>query len=281
MLSGAIERLGGGPTGNSRRLLFFAGLSLAVLAFVLLLGLGLAAVGRTGTSGEVGVVTAARDIGQREVLSADALTISQLPQSAVPPGALLRVSDARDSVALVPILKGQTITANLIAAVADQIASAGSAYLPIPHGFVARALPTNEQQGVAGYIAAGDYINVAATVQTNTFVVNSPQNPNRIVTKTVFTDLYVIRVGPEQQQTSRIGAAQGVFDSITVVMTECDAEIADWFINSGARLTYFLLSYKDYASPPTSPDPSCPSATASNGALGPAQIDARFGFTKT
>ncbi len=281
MLSGAIERLGGGPTGNPRRLLFFAGLSLAVLAFVLLLGLGLAAVDHTGTSGEVGVVTAARDIGQREVLSTDALTISQLPQSAVPPGALLRVSDAGESVALVPILKGQTITANLIAAVTDQITSAGSAYLPIPHGYVARALPTNEQQGVAGYIAAGDYINVAATVQTETFVGNSPQNPNRIVTKTVFTDLYVIRVGPEQQQTSRIGAAQGVFDSITVVMTECDAEIADWFINSGARLTYFLLSYKDYGNPPTSPDPSCPSTTAGNGALGPSQIDARFGFTKT
>ena len=62
MLSGAIQRLGGGPSGNSRRLLFFAGLSLAVLAFVLLLGLGLAAVSRTGTTAEVGVVTAARDI---------------------------------------------------------------------------------------------------------------------------------------------------------------------------------------------------------------------------
>jgi Flp pilus assembly protein CpaB len=281
MLSGAIQRLGGGPSGNSRRLLFFAGLSLAVLAFVLLLGLGLAAVSRTGTTAEVGVVTAARDIGQREVLSTDALTISQLPQSAVPPGALLKIADARDLVALVPILRGQTITTNLVAAAADQIASAGSAYLPIPHGYVARALPTNEQQGVAGYIAAGDYINVAVTVQTNLFVISSPQNPNRIVTKNVFTDLYVIRVGPEQQQTSRIGASQGVTDSITVVMTECDAEVADWFINSGARLTYFLLSYKDYGTPPTSPNPSCPSPTSSNGALGPAQIDARYGFTKT
>jgi Flp pilus assembly protein CpaB len=227
------------------------------------------------------VVTAARDIGQREVLSTDALTISQLPQSAVPPGALLKIADARDLVALVPILRGQTITTNLVAAAADQIASAGSAYLPIPHGYVARALPTNEQQGVAGYIAAGDYINVAVTVQTNLFVISSPQNPNRIVTKNVFTDLYVIRVGPEQQQTSRIGASQGVTDSITVVMTECDAEVADWFINSGARLTYFLLSYKDYGTPPTSPNPSCPSPTSSNGALGPAQIDARYGFTKT
>lgn len=280
MLSGAIERLGGGPSGNSRRVIFIAGLSLAVLAFLLLLGLGLAAVGRTGTTGQVGVVTATRDIGQRQVLTTDALTISQLPQSAVPPGAFLRIADARDTVALVPILKGQTIASNLVAAVGDQIASAGSAYLPIPQGYVARALPTNEQQGVAGYIAAGDYINVSATVQTATFV-QSSNSPNRVVTKTVFTGLYVIRVGPEQQQDSRTGAVTGVYDSITVVMTECDAEVADWFINSGARLTYFLLSYKDYGTPPTAPDPACPSPTTSNSALGPAQIDARYGFTKT
>lgn len=280
MLSGAIERLSGGPSGNSRRLIFIAGLSLAVLAFVLLLGLGLAAIGRSGTTGQVGVVTANRDIGQRQVLTSDALTISQLPQSAVPPGALLRIADARDTVALVTILKGQTVTSNLVAPVGDQIAAAGSAYLPIPQGYVARALPTNEQQGVAGYIAAGDYINVSATVQTSTFI-QSAAGPNRVVTKTVFTGLYVIRVGAEQQQDSRTGAVTGVSGTITVVMTECDAEVADWFINSGARLTYFLLSYKDYGTASTAPNPACPSPTTGNSALGPAQIDSRYGFTKT
>lgn len=276
MLSGAFERLGGGPSGNSRRLLFIAGLSLAVLAFVLMLGLGLAAVGRNGTTVEVGVVTAARDIGQREVLTPGALTISQVPLSNVPPGSLLRISDAANAVALVAILKGQTVTSNLIAKSSDQIASAGSAYLPIPQGYVARALPTGEQEGVAGYVAAGDYMDVVATVQTSMF----GKAPNRVVTKTIFTSLYVIRVGPQQQPDSRSGATQGVSSSITVVMTECDAEAVDWLIASGTRLTYFLLSYKDYGSPPLAPDPTCPSSTSSTRALGPAQIDARFGFTK-
>ena len=276
MLSGAIQRIGGGPGGNRRRLLFVAGLSLAVLAFVLMLGLGLAAVNHSGTGADVDVVTATRDIGQREVLTAGALTLSKLPQSAVPPGAYLKISDAQDTVALVAILKGQTVTSNLVAATSDQITSAGSSYLPIPQGYVARALPTSEEQGVAGYVAAGDYINVAATVQTATF----GQSPNRVVTRAVFTSLHVIRVGPLLQPDSRTGAAQGVSSSITVVMTECDAETVDWLLSSGAHLTFYLLSYKDYGTPPTAPDPSCPSSTVSKGPLGPAQIDARFGFTK-
>jgi Flp pilus assembly protein CpaB len=276
VLSGAIQRIGGGPGGNSRRLLFIAGLSLAVVAFVLMLGLGLGTVGHSGTGVEVDIVTATRDIGQREVLTAGALTLSRLPQSAVPPGAFLRVSDVQNSVALVTILKGQAVTSNLVAASSDQIISAGSSYLPIPQGYVARALPTSEEQGVAGYVAAGDYINVAATVQTGTF----GQTPNRVVTRTIFISLHVIRVGPLQQSDSRTGASQGVSSSITVVMTECDAETVDWLMSSGARLTFYLLSYKDYGSPPTAPDPSCPSSTVSDGPLGPAQINARFGFTK-
>jgi Flp pilus assembly protein CpaB len=276
MLSGAVQRLGGGQGGNPRRLLFIAGLTLAVLAFVLMLGFGLNAISRNATGANVDVVTAAQDIGQREVISDNALTITRLPQSAVPPGALTKISDVHGSVAVVTILKGQTVTTNLIAPAADQITTAGSAYLPIAHGYVARALPTSEEQGVAGYIAAGDYINVVATVQTALF----GQNPSRVVTRTVFTTLHVIRVGPLQQADTRTGAAQGVVSSITVVMTECDAETVDWLIASGARLTFFLLSYKDYGSPPVSPDPSCPSSTVSSGAIGPAQIDARFGFTK-
>ena len=276
MLSGAIQRLGGGPGGNPRRLLFVAGLSLAVLAFVLMVGLGLAAVSQTGTGTEVDVVTASRDIGQREVLTANTLTLAKLPQSAVPPGAFLKISDARDTVALVTIFKGQTITSNLIAGSTDQIASAGSNYLPIPQGYVALALPTTESHGVAGYIAAGDYINIGASLNVSTL----GRSPDRVVTVTVFTNVHVIRVGPLQQSDSRTGASQGVVSSITVVMTECDAQTADWFVNAGARLTFYLLSYKDYGTTPTAPNPSCPSSTASNGPLGPAAIDARFGFTK-
>jgi Flp pilus assembly protein CpaB len=268
--------MAGGRAANPRRLAFIAGISLAVLAFALVLGFGLAALNQTGSGPLVDVVTASRDIAPREQLTADAVTISRLPQNTLAPGALSKTSDARGMVALVTILKGQTITTNLIAQAADEIPTTGAAYLPIPAGYVARALPTNEQQGVGGYIAAGDYIDVSVTVQTGWF----GQTPNRVVTRTVFSSLHVIRVGPSLDLSQRTGASQGVVASVTVVMTACDAAAADWLIASGARLTFFLLSYKDYGSQTSTPDPVCPAPSAARTPLGPAAIDARFGFTK-
>jgi pilus assembly protein CpaB len=259
---------------NIRTPLFIFGVALALVAFLAMFAFGIVFVSRTQPTGSVPVVVAKANIDAREPITSDMLTMTSLPASAVPPNAYLHIADLTGFAAVVQIYKGEPISANLVVSNPDQLAiGTASPVLPIPSGFVALTLPTSEQQGVAGFIAQGDYIDVIAAVNTGQF---SQRNP-RTVTHTVFTNLYVIRVGP-QSAIQRQGQVQGVTSSITVVMTQCDANLMTWLLLN-ATIKYTLLSSHDYNKTPLQPDSSCPPTTAP-GMIGPAQIDARWHFTQ-
>jgi Flp pilus assembly protein CpaB len=262
------------PATAVRTPIFILGVTLALGAFLVMLTFGLIFAGRIQTGGTTGVVVAKQQIDPRTPITADMLTVSAIPNSAVPPQAFLRVADVSGSFAVVTINKGEPLTANLVSANPDLInPSSSTSYLPIPPGYTAMTIPTGEQQGVAGYVAQGDEIDVIATVNTGQF---SPVSP-KVVTLTVFKDLYVIRVGP-QSVVPRQGQPQGVASSLTVMLTICDQEYLDWLLTN-ATLKYALVSYKDYATPPTGPDPSCPS-TASPALIGPSEVQARWNFAR-
>jgi len=254
--------------------LFLVGVGLALLSFVAMFAFGVVLANRSLPGTLLPAVAAARDISPREPILPSMLITVQQPASLVPPKAILHVSDLKGYSALVTIYKGQVLTANVVSMAPDQVEAAASTFLPIPQGFVAMTMPTNELQGVAGYVAPGDYINVLATVNTALF---TTQNA-RTVTRTVFTSLHVIRVGPPSVSPKE-GQVQGVASSLTVVLSECDAQFMDWLM-ANATLKYTLLSYKDYkpGANPT-PDPDCPSTTAPT-VVGPGQVDARWSFTK-
>lgn len=261
-------------TTGIRTPLFILGAALALFAFLAMFAFGLIFAGRIQPVGTTRIVVAQKQIDARTPITPDLLTLSSVPNSAVPPKAFLRLNDLSGYFATVTIYQGEPITANIVAANEDLLGgSTPSSYLPIPQGYVAMTLPTGEQQGVAGYIAQGDYIDVLATVNTTQFSTNNP----RTVTKTVFNNLYVIRVGP-QTIAPRQGQPQGVASSITVVASLCDAQYLDW-LATNATLKYVLLSYKDYQSAPPAADTACPSTQAPS-LIGPAQIEARWGFTK-
>ena len=251
--------------------MFLAGVALALVAFIAMLVIG-AALSNRSTGGQSPVVVAAEDIPARAPITAGMLSVAQLPASAVPPKAFSRPADLSGYSALVGILKGQALTANLVTNSPDQLGAATAAYLPIPEGSIALTLPTNEQQGVAGYVAQGDYIDVIATVNTGLI---TPVNP-RMVTRTVFNNVLVIRVGPPSV-TPKQGQVQGLASSITVVMSLCDAQYMEWLIVN-ASLKYALLSYHDYSTTPTAQPASCPPTTQPR-AVGPAQVDARWSLT--
>jgi pilus assembly protein CpaB len=253
---------------NNRAPLFTLGFMLAMVAFVGVFLLG--RVASTAVQGNLVVVVAARDIAPRESIGPDAIALQRLPSNAVPPQALVKLADVRGRAAQIRIPRGQAITANMVTDFADQTTGPGPAFLPIPQGDVAFTLPTNEQQGVGGYVAAGDYIDVVATI--NTAVLNA--TPSKVVTATVFRHVHVIRVGPPTAA-GKSGQQQGVSSSLTVVISQCEAEVLDWLL-ANASLRYVLESYKDYQ-PATGPPPTaCPS----NGLVGPAHVDSLFGFTK-
>jgi pilus assembly protein CpaB len=258
-----------GQTRN-RRLPLLIGLVLAAVAF-----LGVFAIGSLNNKSApvttTTVLVAARNIQAREVMSPDMVVPAQIPTTAVPPGAVSQFATIKQEITLVSILKGQPLTTNLVSASPDSAIGGQTAYLPIPAGFVARAIPGGEENGVAGYIAAGDYINVMATVSTSLFGDGSGKQ----VTKLVFTELHVIRIGPATP--GKQGQVQGVSSSLTVIMSACDAEMMDWLL-ANAKLSYVLLSYHDYQSAPVGPDPTCPNVTPTSG-IGPKQVNARYGFT--
>jgi Flp pilus assembly protein CpaB len=261
------------PSARVRTPLFLLGVGMALLAFIGMFAFGIVFANRGLTGGQVPVVVAAADIQARQSITPSMLSLGQVSASSLQPHAFTRLQDVSGYAAVVPIFKGQAITSNVVAANPDQILSGSNAFLPIPTGYVAMTLASGELQGVAGYIAPGDYINIIATVNTSVF---SPVNPH-MATKTVFTNLHVIRVGPASA-TPKEGQAIGVASSITVVLTECDAQYLDWLV-ANVTLKYVLLSEKDYDTKSGSPDPACPS-TSAPAVVGPTQMDVRWAFTK-
>jgi pilus assembly protein CpaB len=261
------------PNAGVRTPLFLLGVGLALLAFIAMFAFGIVFANRGLTGREVPVVLAAVDIQAREPITIAMVSLGQVPASSLPPHAFVRLEDLVGYSAVVTIYKGQALTANIVASNPDQIQGGSNAYLPIPQGYIAMTLPSGELQGVAGYVAPGDYINIIATVNTSLF---SPSNPHT-ATRTVFSNLNVIRVGPPSLSPKE-GQPIGVSSSITVVISECDAQYLEWLLTN-VTLKYVLLSYKDYDSKPVSPDPSCPS-TSVPAVVGPAQVDARWAFTK-
>ncbi len=287
------------PRANSSRLFIIAGAALAALAFVLVLLLGHAGGGPGVSGGTTKIVVAARDIPFRTPLTAADLTLADWPSDARyrPAGSYTTVeqvigqrasgstgsaaANSTGAVAEIPIKQGQPVTQNMLATSVDAV-QLQPAYLAIPKGFVAITVPTGEQIGVAGFIQAGDYINVVAQANVSIFAQNGSP---RSVTKTVFTNVHVLKVGPATGQVAQNGTSTpttnstgGVSSSLTLVMTECDAEFLRW-LQANSTLSYTLGSYQDYKPQDTNPDPACADATAAKG-VGPKSVDQRWGFSQ-
>ena len=290
---------------SGRRHLFVVGVLIALAAFgvTLLLGSFMVLRSQQIVGGE-SIVVASRDIQARESLSSSSVEIVSYPSNLVPGGALTSLSAAYGNFALTNISKGEPLTSAMVSSQPESAPLVGQEYLPIPSGYVAYTIPTSEQEGVGGYVAPGDYLDVIATVNTGVFGANPP----KVVTKTIFTNLHVIRVGP---QTGTVqGTAGGVSSSLTVVINSCDSEMWSWLLGNAA-LRYELRSYMNYPSPsPSAPATTQASSTAAGAAasistaagqgaagaagtpaasscpvggtsgIGPAQVDSRFAFTK-
>ena len=227
-------------TITSRRPFTLLGVLLAVLVIVAFVLVALNA-SQAGASPQQTVVVASRDLQPRIPISADSLATKSIPVPGTYPKVYFtRIEDVQGMVPLVAIPSGQAVVSNDVAKPNNALGSQ-SEYLPIPQGYVALTLPTSEQQGVADYIQPGDYMSVIATVST----------AGKVAVKTIFTQVHVIKVG-SASSASNAGAT-----SLTIVVTQCQAEVITWFLTYAA-LKYTLESYKDYAPGEKLPDPKCP-----------------------
>jgi Flp pilus assembly protein CpaB len=231
---------------TSRRPFTLLGFFLAVLVIVAFVLVALNA-SASNNSPQQSVVYATRDLLPRIPITAEDLATKTISvPDAYPKVYFTQAAEVLGMVPLVAIAQGQAITANDVAKPSQALGSQ-SEFLPIPQGYVALTIPTSEQQG-STYIQPGDYISVIATVSS----------ANKVATLTIFTQLHVIKVGTQ----STAGGAGAT--SLTVVVTQCEAEVITWFLTY-ASLKYTLESYKDYKPGDQAPDPKCPSVGDARG----------------
>jgi Flp pilus assembly protein CpaB len=280
------------PRPGGGRLFIIVGLLLALVAFgaVFLLG-------NLGGGGAIGgptttVVIAKQAIPLRhQITAADLSTakISLAGNESSLSNIYANTKDVENLIAEINISKGAVITSDMLAKDINLVPTGSApAYLPLAKGYVAMTIPTGEQQGVAGHISIGDYITVIVSASVTTFGAKpSSTGVTKIVSKTVFVNLRIIGLGPAVASVTSAGsnaassggaATTGVTSSLTVELTQCDAEYLTWFLNN-TQVRYTLESFKDYIAAPTdNQDPGC-SSIISAGGVSQTQVDARYHFS--
>jgi Flp pilus assembly protein CpaB len=268
-------------------------LLLAILAGagVFFLGGSIGGAGGIGGAPTTTVVIAKNPIAMRHAITSSDLETAKVSGSFTSVNNVYsNTSDVVNLIAQIQISKGSVITSDMLAKDVGLVSGAAPAYLPLASGYVAMTIPTGEQQGVAGHITLGDYITVVSSASLTVFAVGSatPTGPPKVVTKTVFTNVRVIGLGPATANVQPAGGAAtvggttgptgGVVSSLTIELTQCDAEFFTWFLNNTA-IRYTLESFHDYLTqPPSAPDPTCPTVLSAQGVSQKA-VEARYHFT--
>jgi pilus assembly protein CpaB len=237
---------------TSRRPFTLLGIVLALLVIAAFVLVALNA-GTGSTVPTRDVVVAMKDLQPRIPIDGASLAVKAIPVARDYPAVFFtKVEEVAGMVPLVTIANGTAVTSNDVTK-PNQALGAQSEFLPIPQGYVALTIPTSEEQGVAGYIQPDDYISVIATVS---------QPGGKVASMTVFTNLHVIKVG---LQGSSSGPSSATATSLTVVVTECQAEYITWFLTY-ASLKYVLESYHDYQpAGAQAPDPNCKDVSQAKG----------------
>jgi len=277
------------PRPGGGRFLIIIGLLLAILA-----GAGVFLLGNFGGGGTIGggatetVVVAAQTIPVRHQINDSDLTTTKV--SGTLPNVYNKSSDVRGLISEIQITKGVLITSDMLARDAGLIpAGSAPAYLPLASGYVAMAIPTGEQQGVAGHITLGDYITVIASAALTVFSASGVQaaGPPKVVSKTVFTNVHVIGLGPASANVQPAtgtaaggsqGTTAGLTSSLTIELTQCDAEFFTWFLNN-TTVKYTLESFHDYLTQqPSASEVGCPAVQSAQG-VSQKEVEARYHFT--
>ena len=230
---------------KSNRILLIFGVFLAIVAFG-----GALLVGRTsggniavGGSKNVPAVVATKDITASTQITAEMVTIQQFSQDQAPPYAFRAKDLVVGKFAAIPIHTGTAIIDYDVVSEAGAVQPAKQAYLPIPAGMVAMQIPTGELVGAGGYVQPDDRIDVLVSYQ--------PTGAKQPVTRSTFTNLHVIRVGPAGSANTR-----GISSSLTVIVTLKQAEDLKWALDN-TNYKFVLKSVKDY----DVPDPDTGSTT--------------------
>jgi pilus assembly protein CpaB len=193
--------------------------SILIVVLAVVFG-GTAAIGVTSlrSQGEpapapetVPVVVAAADVPRGALVTANLLKTRDWPKNLVPEGALTRLEDAVDRVAVTPLVKEETV---LDAKLAARGAGRGLAAL-VPEGMRAFTIQTpNVASGVAGFILPGNKVDVLLTVATGG---NDPTGGGS--TTTLLQDVEILAVDQRMEAPSDNKVDPNQLRSVTLLVT--------------------------------------------------------------
>lgn len=174
-----------------------------------------------------------------DAANAGAFQTKELPQAAVPTGALSSVDPIKDEVALTTIFPGQQLLAGMFGATA---AATGS--IAIPPGQLAASFQFQDPQRVAGFVQPGSSVAV--------FVTSSLQGGVQS-TRILLPKVTVIAVGPTTI-TPPANAAQANPESLprallTLALTQAQAEKLIFAQTAGGSLYLGLLNDQSKITP--------------------------------
>ncbi len=276
------------PRPGGGRLFIIVGLILAIAAGAGVFLLGGLTAGGVGGGPTTTVIVAKQAIPTRHVITDADLDTAKVSGAFASVNTFTSKSDVINLISEIQISKGSVITSDMLARDVGLIPPGSApAYLPLASGYVAMTIPTGEQQGVAGHIALGDYITVIASASSTTFSVGVAAGPPKVLSKTVFTNIRIIGLGPASSNVQPAngstsvgssGPSSGVVSSLTIELTQCDAEFFTWFLGN-TTIRYTLESFHDYLQqPPSAPDPTCPTVLSAQG-VSQKEVEARYHFT--
>lgn len=166
----------------------------------------------------VGVVVAKKAILTRQVIMPGDLEVRQVPASAAHPRALHTVDQAANHVATTDIYDGEQVISDMVAP-AD--VGASLSYV-VPKGLLAVTLAMNEVADVAGFVAAGDRVDILGTVAPQ-----GGQETTRIFLQNVLV------LAAAQQPSQKPGQPPKVTSSVTVALRPDQVEALTQIDNSG------------------------------------------------
>lgn len=134
----------------------------------------------------VSVVVATRELPARTVIEPWMVSETARPAAALPTNCASSVREVVGRVTLSPLAADEPVRR---AGIAPQTASLGLAYV-VPDGMRAVTVALDSIIGVAGFLKAGDHVDVVATFDLDGM-------GNAAVTRTVLQDVELLAIGPE------------------------------------------------------------------------------------
>lgn len=162
---------------------------------------------------QVTVVVTAQEIPQRTVIIPDMVLSRTISARELPNGQCYRnVEDVIGKVTLTKILPNTPITAE---SVGDRGVSLGLSFV-IPPSMRAVTVAVDPVIGVAGFLKAGDHVDVVATFDRN----------GEVIAKTVLQDVQLLALGPqtEKERVKKDSGRPAGKDTATLLVTPAEAE---------------------------------------------------------